>query len=238
LQQISRAAADLFFEKGFWQTTTREIAEACNISVGTLYYYIKSKYDFPQMFSKVHTRDISKWEREVRKDMENTAPEVMLRKAVRKFVYLIDLRDKMVLFWYNISPHLEWAQLQDIVHTEIRIIAMFKEIIDKGLREGQFKTCDTLLAAINIEMMCISWALRGWNLYHFYTIEQYAAVCEQYAVLIARNSDNLKIPRAGKYRSVEAQDLKDVWDLHRKQSPNGHGSETWIRPEIRGKRPI
>ncbi|MCX6004530.1 MAG: TetR/AcrR family transcriptional regulator, partial [Chloroflexi bacterium] len=47
LQQISRAAADLFFEKGFWQTTTREIAEACNISVGTLYYYIKSKYDFP-----------------------------------------------------------------------------------------------------------------------------------------------------------------------------------------------
>ena len=54
LQQISRVAADLFFEKGFWQTTTKEIAEACNISVGTLYYYIKSKYDFPRKSAKTN----------------------------------------------------------------------------------------------------------------------------------------------------------------------------------------
>ena len=53
LQQITRVAANLFFEKGFWQTTTKEIAEACNISVGTLYYYSKSKYDFPLIFSRV-----------------------------------------------------------------------------------------------------------------------------------------------------------------------------------------
>ncbi|MDD5494772.1 MAG: helix-turn-helix domain containing protein, partial [Dehalococcoidia bacterium] len=88
LQQISKVAASLFFKKGYWRTTTKEIAEACNISVGTLYYYIKSKDDFPRMFSKIQTSDVIKWEREVRKDMDNMEPEALLRKAVREYIYL------------------------------------------------------------------------------------------------------------------------------------------------------
>ena len=228
LQQITRVAANLFFEKGFWQTTTKEIAEACNISVGTLYYYIKSKYDFPLIFSKVHIKDIDKWEKEVRKEMPDTAPEEMLRKAVRKYVYLIDLRDRMVLFWYNTAQHLEWEQLEDIVNTELRIVALFKEIIDKGCREGQFKTSNSLLTAVNIEFLCHTWALKGWHLYHFYTLEQYENICEHHAVLMARGSSDVKIPQIAGYPIIEVQHLKDDWDKRRKENPKGHGSDSWI----------
>ena len=229
LQQISRVAANLFFEKGFWQTTTKEIAESCNISVGTLYYYIKSKYDFPMIFSKVHIRDINKWEKEVRREMEDTATEEMLREAVRKLVSLIDLRDRMVLFWYNTGQHLEWEQLADIVDTEVRVIALFKEIIDKGCREGQFKTSNSLLTAVNIKFICHAWALKGWHLYHFYTLEQYTKICEHHAVLMARGSSDLKIPPADKYPIIEAQHFKDDWDQRRKENPKGHGSDAWVR---------
>lgn len=228
LQQISRVAANLFFEKGFWQTTTKEIAEACNISVGTLYYYIKSKYDFPMMFSKVHIRDINKWEKEVRKEMKDTAPEEMLRKAVRKFLYLVDLRDKMVLFWYNIAQHLEWEQLEDIVNTELQIVTLFKEIIDKGCSEGQFKTSNSLLTAVNIEFICHTWALKGWHLYHFYTLEQYANICEHHAVLMARGSSDLKIPQVAMYPLIEVRHLKDDWDQRRMEKPDGRGSDSWV----------
>ncbi|MBN2462159.1 MAG: TetR/AcrR family transcriptional regulator [Dehalococcoidia bacterium] len=229
LQQISRVAADLFFEKGFWQTTTKEIAEACHISVGTLYYYIKSKYDFPMMFSKVHIKDINKWEKEVRKEMPDTAPEEMLRKAVRKLIYLVDLRDRMVLFWYNTAQHLEWEQLEDIVNTELRIVALFKEIIDKGCREGQFKTSDSLMTAVDIELICHTWVIKGWHLYHFYTLEQYADMCEHRSALLARGSSDLKIPEAAGYPIIEVQHLKDDWDQRRKENPNGHGSDSWVR---------
>jgi AcrR family transcriptional regulator len=235
LQQITQVAASLFFKKGYWRTTTKEIAEACGISVGTLYYYIKSKDDFPRMFSKIQTTDVGKWEREVRKDMDNTDPEELLRQAVRKYIYLVDLREKLVHFWYNIAPYLELAQLEAIVNTVLRVIATFKDILDMGVEKGQFKTCDTLLAAINIDMMCISWVLRGWNLYPAYTFEQYAATCEQFAVLIARNSDNLQIPSSVKVGKIEAEDLKEIWDRERQKRPGGLGSEAWLRPDTKGK---
>ncbi|OGO59877.1 MAG: hypothetical protein A2Z36_03230 [Chloroflexi bacterium RBG_19FT_COMBO_48_23] len=228
LQQISRVAADLFFEKGFWQTTTKEIAEACNISVGTLYYYIKSKYDFPLIFSKVHIRDINKWEKEIRKEIKDTAPEDLLRKAVRKLLYLVDLRDRMVLFWYNTGQHLEWEQLEDIVDTEFQIVALFKEIIDEGCRAGQFKTSDSLLTAVNIELICHTWALKGWHLYHFYTLEQYADICERHAVLMARGASDLEITQIPTYTIADVKRIKDDWDQRRKENPQGRGSASWV----------
>jgi TetR/AcrR family transcriptional regulator, cholesterol catabolism regulator len=229
LQQICRAASNLFFEKGFWQTTTKEIAEACNISVGTLFYHIKSKYDFPILFNKVHINDVDKWEKEVREIMENAEPEQTLRMAVRKVVQLIDLRDRIILFWSNTAQHLEWEQLEDIVNTELRVVAIFKEIIDKGCGEGQFKTSNSLLTAVNIEMICHTWVLKGWYLYHFYTLEQYAAICEQHAVLMARGAADLNISGDARYPIIEVKQLKDDWDQRRKENPKGHGSDSWVR---------
>ena len=45
LDQILDAAARLFAAKGFHRTTTREIAEAADVSEGTLYNYFDSKND-------------------------------------------------------------------------------------------------------------------------------------------------------------------------------------------------
>jgi AcrR family transcriptional regulator len=60
LQEISTVAARLFRQKGYAETTTKEIARACNISVGTLYYYIRSKKDFIKIFIDIHMSDIEK----------------------------------------------------------------------------------------------------------------------------------------------------------------------------------
>lgn len=43
--QILEAAASLFAEKGFHRTTTRDIAEAADVSEGTLYNYFDNKED-------------------------------------------------------------------------------------------------------------------------------------------------------------------------------------------------
>jgi len=229
LQQICRVASNLFFEKGFWQTTTKEIAEACNISVGTLFYHIKSKYDFPILFNKVHINDMDIWEKEIRAVIDNAEPEQILRIAVRKMVQLLDLRESIILFWSNTAQHLDWDQLEDVVNTDLRVVALFKEIIDKGCRTGQFKTSNSLLTAVNIEMICHTWVLKGWFLYHFYTPAQYAEVCEQQAVLMARGASDLKVPPGIAYPNIEVEHLKKDWDMRRKQKPKGHGSDSWAR---------
>ena len=45
LEQILAAASRLFAEKGFHRTTTKEIAEAADVSEGTLYNYFENKND-------------------------------------------------------------------------------------------------------------------------------------------------------------------------------------------------
>jgi AcrR family transcriptional regulator len=185
LQHISRVAANLFFIKGYMQTTTKEIAEACDISVGTLYYYIKSKDDFPIIFSQIHRNDVDPWEKEVRKEMQYMPPEEILKKAVREFAYGVDKRQKMILFWYNASKYLNREQLKDVVDVETKVVNLFKDIIEMGCQKGQFKSIDPFVTGYNIFMLSHTWALKRWWLKRLYTIEEYARICEELALSMA-----------------------------------------------------
>jgi hypothetical protein len=181
------------------------------------------------LFAKVHINDVDKWEKEVREIMDNGEPEQILGMAVRKFVQLLDLRDKIIIFWATVSHHLGWEYLEDMANMDLKIVTLFKDIIDRGYRTGQFKTINPLLTAINIEVMCHAWVIKGWYLYQFYTPEQYAAICEQHAVLMARGASDLKIPAGIEYPVVEVQQLKGHWNRRRKEKPEGHGSDSWVR---------
>jgi AcrR family transcriptional regulator len=44
-RQIVDAAVELFMQKGFHKTTTRQIAKAAGVSIGLLYEYISTKED-------------------------------------------------------------------------------------------------------------------------------------------------------------------------------------------------
>ena len=48
-EHIAKSVAPLFVKKGYGQTSIREIARACEMSMGHLYYYIGSKEDVLQI---------------------------------------------------------------------------------------------------------------------------------------------------------------------------------------------
>ncbi|MGA9048623.1 MAG: TetR/AcrR family transcriptional regulator [Dehalococcoidia bacterium] len=186
VKRIAKIAASLFFEKGYSQTTMREIGKACHISPGHLYYYIKSKEEFPILFGNIRLNDIRQWEKMVRTAMSDMNPETCLRKAVREYVYSIHKRRKMMLFWYSVARYLKREQLTGMYEIENRVINVFKEIIEKGCRCGEFSAGDPYLTAFHIELVCQTWALKRYYLYKRYTIDQFADVCEQQAILMAR----------------------------------------------------
>lgn len=186
LQQIAKVAATLFCEKGFTETTVRDISKACNISMGHLYYYIKSKDDFPVIFSDIHLRHISKWENAVRKQMSRRTPEASFRYAIRKYMMLIHERRKMLLFWYRVSKSLKPEQLKGVIESEIMIVEVFKQILDEGNQKGQFQVVDPYLTAFQIEVLCHTWILKRWYLRNLYTINQFMDVCEDNLVSMVR----------------------------------------------------
>ncbi|MCX5996074.1 MAG: TetR/AcrR family transcriptional regulator [Chloroflexi bacterium] len=188
LLQITNAAATLFFEKGYVQTTTRDIGKACGISPGHLYYYINSKDDIPAMFAEIHKSDIDKWEKQIRKDMKTMPPEELLKKAVLEHVHLVHLRRKMVVFWYHASLHLSDEQNAGIIGVETRVTNLYKDIVELGIERGQFRVSDPFLTACNIHMMCVLWALKRWLIKDTRSIDQYAGVCVELVIPMVRGN--------------------------------------------------
>ncbi|MHB8084565.1 MAG: TetR/AcrR family transcriptional regulator [Dehalococcoidia bacterium] len=188
-RHIAEVAANLFFKKGFMQTTTKELAEACGMSVGTLYYYIKSKNDFPQMFCEIHNSDLDIIEKEIHGEMATNTIENTLRKAVAEYLFWINRRNKLIMFWYDTVRYLSQDQLRAITHAEFRAIGYFEEILEKGKKEGCFNFRDLRITAYSIELLCHEWILKAPFLRGLYTLEDYSDLCQDMAVALARGTD-------------------------------------------------
>jgi len=182
LRRIAKIAAQLFNKKGYVHTTTKEIAVACHISVGTLYYYIKSKEDFIRIFSDILSDEISKLARNIRAEMRDITPEEALRKTVRERMRLMDEMHDIISFWYRISKSLKGEQLKAIADAELQVVALIKEILELGCRKGDFQVKDTYVTAYNIHMISHSWVLKRWAFRDAYTVEHYTQIFEEMAV--------------------------------------------------------
>jgi AcrR family transcriptional regulator len=105
-QQIMEGACRLFFEKGYHQTTTRQIAEACKMSKGQLYHYISSKIDILHLLHK-HVQELW-YNRFVKSDINKIQDpfEKILETLRMTMDFTIDNR-KLVLFLYTQGFYLD-----------------------------------------------------------------------------------------------------------------------------------
>lgn len=185
IRQIVKTSASLFIKKGYYETTTRQIAEACGITSGTLYHYIKSKDDLLAMFADLLTTEFGKFNSRTRREMTKVPPDVALKNTVSGFVLLIDDIQDMTLFWYEESKNLDRAHLARMMDVDLKIMALFRDIIELGKKSGRFKVKDPVVAAYTISVMCDMWALKRWYLHDLYTVDQFAKQCADIALSIA-----------------------------------------------------
>jgi AcrR family transcriptional regulator len=185
---IVQTAAELFHQKGYASTTTRDIANACNISPGHLYYYMKSKEDFIEIFRKIQESDLEKWDKVVRKLMKRLPPDELLIEAVREFIYYIHMRRRLAIFWYYAFSETNDEQRAGIAQVETRTINLFKEMIELGCKAGQFRVSNPFVLACNIHSMCVAWALKRYLLKSRCTLEEYADLCVEYVTAVVRGT--------------------------------------------------
>jgi len=185
LQQILRTAAALFYKNGYAQTTTRQIAQACGLSQSNLYYYVKSKEDFFDLFVEMTTRAFEEYDEEIRSQLPAISSTEALKLKIKEGLTLIDSIQDMMLFWYRESRTMGRRQLGQIIEQEYKSNELIKKIIEAGCRAGEFKVADTGLAAYQILMLEHMWALKRWHLRKKYTLEQYIQRCQEAALAIA-----------------------------------------------------
>lgn len=171
--QIVRAAVDLFVDKGFHKTTTREIAKASGLGIGTLYEYIQSKEDVLYLVCAYIHSEVEKRLREVTAHEGNGRDALIL--SIKRFIACVDeLQDYMLLI-YQETKSLPPATLKLVLQQEEEITKRFEDLLERGRLDGSLslKPHSVKLFAHNIVVLGQMWTFRRWALHRHYTLEDY-----------------------------------------------------------------
>jgi AcrR family transcriptional regulator len=171
--QIVRAAVDLFVEKGFHKTTTREIAKKSGLGIGTLYEYVQSKEDVLYLVCAYIHREVEKRLLEA-KAASGSGREALIQ-AVRRFFDCVDELQDYILLIYQESKSLPPDSLKMVLAQEEAITQRFAELLERGRADGSLTVAadSVKLFAHNIVVLGQMWTFRRWALRRHYTLEEY-----------------------------------------------------------------
>jgi TetR/AcrR family transcriptional regulator, cholesterol catabolism regulator len=175
--KIIKKATKLFTQKGYAQSSMREISKVTNIDISNLYYFIKSKEEILFLaFDMIHSPAADLFEKHGIFNIEN--PEEQLRTAIRRLTEInYDYRNEILLL-YRESKVLPKNFLKIILSRESRLVSHFEEILKNGVEMKLFNIEDTSYAANMIVYLSSIYPLRRWNL-KTYTKEELLDLTEK-----------------------------------------------------------
>lgn len=159
-QQIFHTARSMFSERGYRATTVRDIAREMNMQAGSLYAHIESKED---MLWEIVDRAAEQFLGAVEPIAlgEARAPE-KLREMVRAHVRVVadNLADATVFLheWKYLSAERQSA----IRERRNRYESLYRQVIDAGIREGDFAEADPKMAALLV-LSTVNWLPQWYN---------------------------------------------------------------------------
>lgn len=173
-RQIVDASVHLFIENGFHKTTTRQIAKASGISIGSLYEYIASKEDVLYLVcDAIHNEIEYGVERALEKAKKGNHP---LAEVLRAYFMVCDRMNDHILLIYQETQSLpeKWRKL--VLENEIRITGLFTGVLARLIEAGEIPGLSPPmldLMAHNISVLGHMWTFRRWFLANHYSIEDY-----------------------------------------------------------------
>lgn len=123
---IIRAALELFYEKGFHETTVKEITERANIAKGTFFNYFPTKESIMLTLAEERVE----------------ALELLISKGYfmnlsinRQFEALLN----HVLAYYEVDPKLTIQTWTHVIQTENPLLPFWKVLLERGILRGEIK---------------------------------------------------------------------------------------------------
>jgi AcrR family transcriptional regulator len=156
------AAIAVFKEKGFHNTTVRDIGRVAGMTQGTIYNYVSSKDDILYL---VCDRLVSEYQDETRKALETVSdPAARVRSAARAVAEVIHKHQEEILLIYQNSHLLDAKSLGVILARVDGFVRMFEKLIKDASTEAKVSVGSEYLAANIFTFLPTMIALRRWSL--------------------------------------------------------------------------
>lgn len=176
-RQIADAAMRLFIRNGFHKTTTRQIARAADISIGSLYEYFNCKEDILYVVCDfIH----SEMEQGVAHAMQEAAGgRDALAMVIREYFMVCHRMSDFILLIYQETRSLPAQWRKRVLENELRITGLLVGVLARLSASGDLPHLaerSLEITAHNIVVMGQMWTFRRWFLAKHYGIEDYIAL--------------------------------------------------------------
>lgn len=173
-RQIVDAAVNLFIEKGFHKTTTRQIAQAAGISIGSLYEYIATKEDVLYLVCDAIHAEIERGVGDALKRAQRGKDP--LSEVIREYFMVCHRMNDHILLIYQETQSLpdKWRRM--VLENEVRITGIFTGVLARLMGSGSLPRIPSRrleLVAHNISVLGHMWTFRRWFLANHYGIDEY-----------------------------------------------------------------
>ena len=163
-ERLINAAITVFIEKGFHNTTVRDIGRVAKMTQGTIYNYVRSKDDILYL---VCDRIVAEYNDQTRKALEASHdPVERVRSAVRAISRVMYQHRREILLIYQDSHLLDARSRRVILARVEEFIGMFERIVSDAARELRVPLPHPHLSANMLTFLPVMIALRGWSLKH------------------------------------------------------------------------
>ena len=174
-RQIASRAAHVFVEKGYRRVNLRQLASACDMSVGNLYHYVGTKQDILYLVFDYVMSEVAEFIEGTSRTHDAFPATKALQMAIDTYYRTVDRLQDSVVFMYQETKELRPDARKAVFEMERRLGSTFERILDRGCASGEFKTGSPPLIAQNIVILGHMWAFRRWQLER-----RYAYVLEDY----------------------------------------------------------
>ena len=143
--EILGATVNLFLEKGFRETSMREIAKTAGMGKSSLYDYFKTKDEILIYFFEDQLNDLTDEAQKIA--LQNLSADKRLRQIMEKYLESLQANKNLFLKLLQESQRLKPAAQKQVQEKRHAYQDLVRALIEEGIREGVFRKVNSLLAA-------------------------------------------------------------------------------------------
>ena len=176
-RQIADAAVRLFILNGFDKTTTRQIAQAARLSIGSLYEYFATKEDVLYLVLDSIYIEIEQALKQAK--ATGHTGKAALAELIRHYFLACHRNSDFMLLLYQETHVLPRAWRQKVLKSETDITSNFVNALLEIFNRDEAPSINSkkiTITAHNIGVMAHMWTFRRWALARECSIEEYIKI--------------------------------------------------------------
>jgi len=146
--ELIEVATKMFLERGFHNTSIRDIVRACSFNVASLYMYVSSKEDILYLVAQDLMNNIAQRLSETVLDPDS--PERSLEIGFASYCQIVSRFRRPIRLLYREVGFLPPEPRANVIATVSSVITYFENIVAKGITAGVFRKVPARLAGLDV----------------------------------------------------------------------------------------